>query len=63
MKLETAIKTIEKDAKFLGIQPDLLMLEVKKYGALLFSTKVVEACSIYETHLALHKARLEQENF
>jgi hypothetical protein len=63
MKLETAIKTIEKDAKFLGMKPDALMLEVKKHGALVFPVKVVEACGIYENHLALHKARFEQENF
>jgi hypothetical protein len=47
----------------LGIKPDLLMLEVKKYGVLVFSTIVVEVCNIYENHLALHKAKFEQENF
>ena len=47
MKIDTACKVIEKESKFLGISPDLLLLEVKKYGILVFSDKVVEACKIY----------------
>jgi hypothetical protein len=60
MKIDTACKVIEKESKFLGISPDLLLLEVKKYGILVFSDKVVEACKIYTDRIDARKAELER---
>jgi len=59
MKIDTACKIIEKEAKFLGISHDLVLLEVKKYGILMFSEKVVEACKVYTDRIDARKAELE----
>jgi hypothetical protein len=59
MKIDTACKIIEKESKFLGITPDLLLLEVKKYGILVFSDKVLEACKVYTDRIDARKAELE----
>ena len=43
MKISTAKKVLQKECDFLGIKYELLILEIKKYGSLLFSTQVMTA--------------------
>lgn len=43
MKIETAKKILIKECEFLGIQYELLIADIKKYGPMLYSQKVMEA--------------------
>ena len=48
MKLETAKKVLIKECDFLGIKLELLLLEIQKYGRMLFSERVCEAYATYK---------------
>ena len=47
MKLETAIKTLRKQADWLGISSQELLADIEKYGKILYPALVVEAYSVY----------------
>ena len=46
MKLSTATKMIEKEAYWLGCSVQDVINEVKKYGKLVYSAKMVEAVEV-----------------
>lgn len=48
MKLETAIKVLKEQSEFLGLNFSELLVDVAKYGKMLYSDKVVEALEVYE---------------
>lgn len=43
MKNQTAQKILLKECEFLGIKYELLIADIKKYGQMLYSQKVMEA--------------------
>jgi len=46
MKLTTAIKLLEKEAYWLGCSVQDVIDEVKKYGKLVYSEKMVQAVEV-----------------
>ena len=47
MKLETAIKTLRKQADWSGISSQELLVDIEKYGRRLYPESVVEAFNVY----------------
>ena len=47
MKLQTAKNILIKECDFLGIKLEVLLLDIQKYGRMLFSEKVCEAYATY----------------
>jgi hypothetical protein len=48
MKLTTAIKVLHEECKFLGVNIEELLWDVKRQGKMVYSVKVVEAASVFE---------------
>ena len=47
MKLTTAIKTLRKQADWLGITSQELLVDIEKHGRILYPDLVVEAFNVY----------------
>ena len=47
MKIETSVKVLEKERKWLGIGMFELLLDIEKNGKMVYSERVVEAFQIY----------------
>ena len=55
MKLETAIKTLRKQADWLGISAPELSTDIEKHGRMLYPELVVEAYSVYTIDQAVKR--------
>ena len=51
MKLETAIKTLNKEANFLGLSLFEVLADAKKHGKMIYSDKVVQAADVFFTQI------------
>ena len=49
MKLETAIKVLQKESHFLGMDFNELLADIDKHGKTIYSTKVLEAADVFQT--------------
>ena len=58
MKLETAIKTLRKQADWLGISSQELLVDIEKYGRRLYPDLVVEAFNVYTIDQAVERELL-----
>jgi hypothetical protein len=47
MKLTTAVKTLHRQATWLGITPAELLADIDKFGRILYPELVVEAYNVY----------------
>lgn len=50
MKIETAIKQIQNEAKFLGMEFLDVIKDVERFGRMIYSKRTVEAARIVREH-------------
>jgi hypothetical protein len=48
MQITTAIKVLHEECKFLGVNIEELLWDIKRQGRMVYSTKVVEAATVFE---------------
>lgn len=48
MKLTTAVKVLQKECDFLGMDFFKLLADIQKYGRMVYSEKAVKAAEIFE---------------
>lgn len=49
MKLETAIKILQKESNFLGMDFYKLLADIAKHGKMIYSVQVVQAADVFST--------------
>ena len=64
MKLATAVKTLHKQAGWLGISHAELLADIARHGRILYPELVIEAAAVYRLYQELEApvASLEKEN-